>query len=413
MGQLIGFVLIFSLVFFFPSRCQEEKCCSTKVVKKADDSSLDGTYTLASEGAKREEICIDGCVYKKEDREYCFISKPVSESASEVTCEDGPTQSLTEAAVQAKEEADKAKAEIEAADASIKAAEEASSALDALNFNDFLASGRSKRQNTNTIDAPPGTDVSIQSTSQTSNDNNAPPGSNVQPESSSGPVTSSSTYPAPTTCANLKALMDDITGALKGNPADVRPMIDALKAIKKPLAEPCSQDDISQLETKRTTAKAAALDAIIKQDEIQKAAFKKLKAANEKLDSLNEQLKGRHCFNINENLYGTQNYDLLFVKSNELVGIWKFVFDQNIAITMELPGILFSCTSSSSSSRQNDQSSTTVCTSLSEVPLGQHNIKVSSGDSSASGYTPWVKAPMPITFTVGDEDQCKQGDNFN
>merc|ERR1719348_1861296 len=186
-------------------------------------------------------------------------------------------------------------------------------------------------------------------------------------------------------------------------------MIDALKAIKKPLAEPCSQDDISQLETKRTTAKAAALDAIKKQDEIQDAAFKKLKAANEKLDSLNEQLKGRHCFNINENLYGTQNYDLLFVKSNELVGIWKFVFDQNIAITMELPGILFSCTSSSSSSRQNDQSSTTVCTSLTEVPLGQHNIEVSSGDSSASGYTPWVKAPMPITFTVGDEDKCKQG----
>ena len=321
--------------------------------------------------------------------------------------------SLTEAAVQAQEEANKAKAERDAADAGLNAAYEAHDELTKLNLNDFLASGRSKRQNTNTIDAPPGTNIEVQSTSQTSNDNNAPPGSNVQPESSSGTLTSSSNYPVPTTCANLKALMDDITGALKGNPADVRPMIDALKAIKKPLAEPCSQDDISQLETKRTTAKAAALDAIIKQDEIQKAAFKKLKAANEKLDSLNEQLKGRHCFNINENLYGTQNYDLLFVKSNELVGIWKFVFDQNIAITMELPGILFSCTSSSSSSRQNDQSSTTVCTSLSEVPLGQHNIKVSSGDSSASGYTPWVKAPMPITFTVGDEDQCKQGDNFN
>merc|ERR1719300_2251437 len=228
-----------------------------KVVKNARDSSLDGTYTLASEGAKIEDDCVDGCVYKKDDREFCFIPMPASESASEVTCEDGPTQSLTEAAVQAKEEADKAKAEIEAADASIKAAEEASSALDALNLNDFLGSRRSKRQNTNTNIAPPGTDVQLQSSSETSNDNNAPPGSNVQAESSSAIAisadgiqvggiqidtssetdTSSSAYPVPTTCATLKALMDDITGTLKGSPADVRPMIDALKAIKKPLAE--------------------------------------------------------------------------------------------------------------------------------------------------------------------------------
>ena len=269
---MIGFVLIFSLVFFFPSRCQEEKCCSTKVVKKADDSSLDGTYTLASEGAKREEICIDGCVYKKEDREYCFISKPVSESASEVTCEDGPTQSLTEAAVQAKEEADKAKAEIEAADASIKAAEEASSALDALNLNDFLASGRSKRQNIDiSADGIQVGDIQINPSSQT--------------------VTSSSPYPVPTTCATLKALMDDITGTLKDSPADVRPMIDALKAIKKPLAEPCSQDDISQLETKKNTAKESATAAVEKQTKIKEAANEKLKAANEKLQSLNEQIE--------------------------------------------------------------------------------------------------------------------------
>merc|ERR1719300_1523380 len=157
-----------------------------KVVKNARDSSLDGTYTLASEGAKREDDCVDGCVYKKDDREFCFISKPVSESASEVTCEDGPTQSLTEAAVQAKEEVDKAKAEIEAADASIKAAEEASSALDALNLNDFLASGRSKRENIDiSADGIQVGDIQINPSSQT--------------------VTSSSPYPVPTTCATLKA----------------------------------------------------------------------------------------------------------------------------------------------------------------------------------------------------------------
>jgi len=204
--------------------------------------------------------------------------------------------------------------------------------------------------------------------------------------------------------------MDDITGALKGNPADVRPMIDALKAIKKPLAEPCSQDDISQLETKRTTAKTTADAAITKQVDMKDAATEKLKASEEKLQSLNEQLKGRNCFNIKENMYGNQNYGPLgFIKTNEL-GIWKIVFDQNIAITMEFTGdttAVFSCTSSSSSSRQNDQSSTTVCTSLSEVPAGEYQVKVSSGDSSAPDYTPWVRAPLPIAFTVGDKDYCQ------
>merc|ERR1711990_1313187 len=69
---------------------QTEECCSTKVVKDSPDSSLDGTYTLASNGAKREDICIDGCVYERDGLEYCFISKPVAESA-DVVCDDGFT----------------------------------------------------------------------------------------------------------------------------------------------------------------------------------------------------------------------------------------------------------------------------------------------------------------------------------
>merc|ERR1719447_2138442 len=263
-------------------------------------------------------------------------------------------------------------------------------------LNDFLDSRRSKRQNTNTIIAPPGTDLQLQSSSETSNDNNAPPGSNVQAESSSAIAisadgiqvggiqiesssetdTSSSAYPVPTTCATLKALIDDI----------------------------------SQIETKRTTAKTTARAAITKQVDMKDAATEKLKAAEEKLQSLNEQLKGRNCFNIEKNMYGNQNYGPLgFIKTNE-PGIWKIVFDQNIAITMEFTGdttAVFSCTSSSSSSRQNDQSSTTVCTSLSEVPAGKYQVKVSSGDSSAPDYTPWVRAPLPITFTVGDKDYCQ------
>jgi len=91
MGQSIQFVLIFSLLSLFPgNQCQTEECCSTKVVENSPDSSLDGTYNLASNGDKREDICIDGCVYERDGLEYCFISKPVDESA-DVVCDDGFT----------------------------------------------------------------------------------------------------------------------------------------------------------------------------------------------------------------------------------------------------------------------------------------------------------------------------------
>ena len=91
MGQSIQFVLIFSLLSLFPgNQCQTEECCSTKVVENSPDSSLDGTYNLASNGDKREDICIDGCVYERDGLEYCFISKPVAESA-DVVCDDGFT----------------------------------------------------------------------------------------------------------------------------------------------------------------------------------------------------------------------------------------------------------------------------------------------------------------------------------
>merc|ERR1712088_135772 len=91
MGQSIQFVLIFSLLSLFPgSQCQTEECCSMKVVENSPDPSLDGTYTLASDGEKREDICIDGCVYERDGLEYCFISKPVAESA-DVVCDGGFT----------------------------------------------------------------------------------------------------------------------------------------------------------------------------------------------------------------------------------------------------------------------------------------------------------------------------------
>merc|ERR1712088_1070672 len=178
MGQSIQIVSLLSL---FPgSQGQGEECCAVKVVENSPDSSLDGTYTLSDNGAKREEICIDGCVYERDGLEYCFISKPVAESA-DVQCDDGFTGStefpgtgstgtgstmspvsmettgstfdgftgstgsagpsttqslgsLSDAVNAAKEEADAALAEIAAADAAIEAASGASSALDDFDF---------------------------------------------------------------------------------------------------------------------------------------------------------------------------------------------------------------------------------------------------------------------------------------
>merc|ERR1712168_293931 len=308
MGQLIGFVLIF---FFYPSRGQVEQCCSTKVVTDTPDPSLDGTYTLASNGEKREDICIDGCVYERDGLEYCFISKPVAESA-DVVCDDGftgpsttgftdfpstgstgspmspvsmessgstetgptgftgstgtgftgssgstgssgPTttqslDSLTDAVNQAREDADAALAAIAAADAAINAANAASSQLDSIDFSAF-ASRRFKRQ-----------------------------------------ASSTTAYPVPTTCTSVLTLMDDITTTLLSNPAGVTPLITALLAITTPLAEPCSLDDINSLDSKKDDAKSTAEDAVAKQTNLKAAATEKYNAANEEIISLNEQI---------------------------------------------------------------------------------------------------------------------------
>ena len=246
------------------------------------------------------------------------------------------------AAVQAKEEADKAAAEIAAADAGIKAAEEASSELEKLDLGKFGGSGRFKRQS-----------ISIDSTSET--------------------VTSSSAYPVPTTCADLLKLMDEITNTLSSNPAGVRPLTTALKDIVTPLAEPCSADDISQLETKRDTAKSTATAAVAKQTNLKAAATEKYNAANEKLQSLNQQLAAQggstiaagtaaptvatmptvpgtdggsgatrgKCFKLDEDQYLdyytkiSEKYHLWSLKTNE-PGIWRIVFDQNAAISMSI-----------------------------------------------------------------------------
>merc|ERR1712233_302136 len=307
MGQSIQFVLIFSLLSLFPgNQCQTEECCSTKVVENSPDSSLDGTYNLASNGDKREDICIDGCVYERDGLEYCFISKPVDESA-DVVCDDGftgpstsdfpstgtgsimsptpmesteatgptetgptetgPTEpgtgstgssgptttqsleSLGAAAAQARADAEEALAKIAAADAAIEAASNAASQLNDIDFNQFLPQRRFRRQ-----------------------------------------ASTTTAYPVPTTCASVLILMDDITTTLSDNPAGVTPLITALFAITTPLAEPCTAEDVSSLESKNDAAKSTAEAAVAEQTNLKAAATDDYNAANEEIISLNEQI---------------------------------------------------------------------------------------------------------------------------
>merc|ERR1712192_175697 len=183
--------------------------------------------------------------------------------------------SLTDAAEQAKEDVEKATAEIAATDAAINAANDAASKLEQLDLTKFTSSGsRFKRQNdnNNNIVAPAGADVQIDQ------------------QSSSSSVTASSARDVPTTCTSLLKLMDDITETLTNNPAGVTPLMTALSAIKTPLAEPCSADDITQLTTKKNTAKTTADSAVKEQEKLKAAATEKYKTANDKLTSLNEQI---------------------------------------------------------------------------------------------------------------------------
>ena len=192
---------------------------------------------------------MDGCVYERDGLEYCFISKPVAESA-DVVCEDGTTgsagptttQSLSAAAAQAKDDKQTISWQwpFQAPESDQRSPW-------------FKCPGCIKQQY-----------CYFQ-----------PPPILCEP---------------PVQCTSLLKLMDDITNTLADKPADVRPLIDALKAIKKPLDEPCSADDISQLETKRDTAKSTATAAVVKQTNLKSAATEKYNTANDKLKSLNQQL---------------------------------------------------------------------------------------------------------------------------
>ena len=66
-----------------------EDCCQTKTVRDAPAavSELNGVYTLKeNEGSKPDPNCMDGCVYLRDNEEYCFVQKSTEEGAT-VVCE--------------------------------------------------------------------------------------------------------------------------------------------------------------------------------------------------------------------------------------------------------------------------------------------------------------------------------------
>ena len=72
-----------------PTRAQADDCCQTKTVRDAPASvsELNGVYTLkADEGSKPDPSCMDGCVYLRNNEEYCFVQKSIEEGAT-VVCE--------------------------------------------------------------------------------------------------------------------------------------------------------------------------------------------------------------------------------------------------------------------------------------------------------------------------------------
>ena len=61
-------------------------CCPIQTVKDAEDSHLNGVYTLkAKMDSKPSPECVDGCVYMRDNQEYCFKQKLGGTAVCEVS----------------------------------------------------------------------------------------------------------------------------------------------------------------------------------------------------------------------------------------------------------------------------------------------------------------------------------------
>merc|ERR1719458_1415472 len=99
-------------------------------------------------------------------------------------------------------------------------------------------------------------------------------GSSTSPMTPTGSTSTESTrtYPTPSKCGDLKTAMDDITNALDGtndatyNPTKAVAIVAILTILEANNLDPaCSQDDVDELETKKTSASSKAAEVVATQ----------------------------------------------------------------------------------------------------------------------------------------------------
>merc|ERR1712243_330286 len=90
MGSAIPYNCLLLSLFTLQALCQTPPpCCQTKTVTNAPagNENLNGEYVLKeAAGDKPHENCADGCVYMKDDEEYCFMNVPMDQAA-EIECD--------------------------------------------------------------------------------------------------------------------------------------------------------------------------------------------------------------------------------------------------------------------------------------------------------------------------------------
>merc|ERR1712190_674962 len=337
MGQSIQIVLIVSLLSLFPgSQGQGEECCAVKVVENSPDSSLDGTYTLSDNGAKREEICIDGCVYERDGLEYCFISKPVAESA-DVQCDDGftgstefpGTGSTGTGSTMSPVSMDMTGSTFDGSmptgstfDGSMPTGSTFEGSMSTgSTFDGSMPTGSTFGGFTgSTGSAGPSTTQSLGSLSDAVNAAKEEAdaalaeiaAADAAIEAASGASSAlddfdfaslassrrlkrqadatTAAYPVPNTCDGVVQLFVDLIDKLTNDPASVGPLVVALTTKVTPLATPCDADAVAGIEDQGESAKSTADNAVAEQTNLKAAATDKYNAANDEINSLNEQI---------------------------------------------------------------------------------------------------------------------------
>merc|ERR1712179_292239 len=90
MGSVVPYSCLLLSLFTLQALCQTPPpCCQTKTVTNAPagNENLNGDYVLKeAAGDKPHENCADGCVYMKDDEEYCFMNVPMDQAA-EIECD--------------------------------------------------------------------------------------------------------------------------------------------------------------------------------------------------------------------------------------------------------------------------------------------------------------------------------------